>query len=716
MIKKRATKKSIDIEKFLKIAISLFTLLFLIIGGLNFHIDVYVQNAFFNNTIVNTTTTYTTITPSTTTTILDVDEHSESQISDNIQFINDSNVYLASTSVMNLSGWSTTKLISKTYTGNIDIAYGFNSSSAKPTKARLLSPHNVSVEHSYTCSTDYFNYTLSPNHFWCWENITEFVDNVSVGSHLELIYDHDFETGDIPTKTAYWTTLKEEQYKDITGIWTPLEYTYDGKDLWYFAKDLPVVAGVEYEMQFWLDIKIKLGVNEGKYDIAIKPSGESIHEAITNGHFYILDPWWNLSFAHRNLITLTSTKTVHDQPFCLNVSSINRTTEYIALVRNDSGTFNTDTWNYRNTRNGASGAMRLDNDTICWTVNLTANIETHWYLYTEQDGTTDYNTSWYIWHDGFEGGGLEGWINTTTTGFGTTTGLVGDQAITLTESAANHGAYVDMTAVDSGNIYFGFMGKWGVGADDHLWLSDVGSAGHQVLDSVHFVATENVNDFRSYYSGDYRAFAELTVNNIYGMTFRVNTLGGSPVYNISVDGDLNLTTATSPGNDLFIQYVELYYGYGSPIYDEIWVTDGVPIMMYGTYPTAVIGAEEGFNELPICVSSAQSITLGETKWVNFSCNDADVGDSLTFASNLTTVMCSATFDTGNSSSYYNPYSSLVGTHNISLTCTDGKDTSYCSYILTVGNCTGGEAVTTGICPDTGVIGYQDTLYGTIGIR
>ncbi len=93
------------------------------------------------------------------------------------------------------------------------------------------------------------------------------------------------------------------------------------------------------------------------------------------------------------------------------------------------------------------------------------------------------------------------------------------------------------------------------------------------------------------------------------------------------------------------------------------------------------------NSFPVCSSTAQSITLGLTDTVTpGTCTDADYKDTLTWGSNLTAAMCSGTFATNTASSFYDPYSTLVGTHNISLNCTDSTDTGQCPYILTVSNC------------------------------
>lgn len=108
----------------------------------------------------------------------------------------------------------------------------------------------------------------------------------------------DFAIG-VNGSSAQMTSF--EVYTNITDVngtyegWksfnlTQLNYIYDGKDVWYVGKNMNVVAGKEYQARFYLNL---VSGTNGKYDIAIKPSAETIAQSIANNHFYMLDPWWN---------------------------------------------------------------------------------------------------------------------------------------------------------------------------------------------------------------------------------------------------------------------------------------------------------------------------------------------------------------------------------------------------------------------------------------
>ena len=121
---------------------------------------------------------------------------------------------------------------------------------------------------------------------------------------------------------------------------------------------------------------------------------------------------------------------------------------------------------------------------------------------------------------------------------------------------------------------------------------------------------------------------------------------------------------------------------GNTLYCNVSVSDG-------TNTTKDSVSKTISNKPPTCTSSSQSITLGQTKTVVVgTCTDPDYDDgidTLTWSSNLTSLMITATFDTGTSESYYDPYSSLVGTHSVSLQCSDGEATAECDYTLTIMN-------------------------------
>ena len=194
--------------------------------------------------------------------------------------MDDDNVFLNVTPhTITGSQWIDTQFVSKQYSGNVDFIWGFNDTNAAPTDSKLYSPQNVS--YNYTCEHD-FIYTLQPNYFWCYENYT-----IGGVTYNDSYFEHSFDTGDIPTQTAYWKQW--EEWID----WVPggyLEYEYEGFNKWYYAQNQPITAGNDYRIKFYLEV---VQGTSGKYAMALKPSDETIQEAIANEHFYMLDPWWD---------------------------------------------------------------------------------------------------------------------------------------------------------------------------------------------------------------------------------------------------------------------------------------------------------------------------------------------------------------------------------------------------------------------------------------
>ena len=200
-------------------------------------------------------------------------------------FINDSKAYIATTPY-NITGDVDIfiDIISKTYGGDLDLAIGVDKDNFKVSTGYVWKEWNETVEDSYTCD-DYFNYTLSPKYFWCWKYYPE----NGTPEHYELIYNHSFDRGNISAKTAWWNVT--EQHKE----WMPLGDTfkvnreYEGMDTWYIKKDIDVDAGREYNLK--IDITPPKR-KSGKYFVCLKPSAETISEAIAADHFYCLDPWY----------------------------------------------------------------------------------------------------------------------------------------------------------------------------------------------------------------------------------------------------------------------------------------------------------------------------------------------------------------------------------------------------------------------------------------
>ena len=176
------------------------------------------------------------------------------------------------------------RLISKQYSGDINIAFGFNTQEIQPVKAGY-NRHLESVNKSYTCDYE-FNYTTSPKHFMCYREHT-FVN--STPDYTEILFERDFESGDLPAKTAYWTEQKEV-WDDVSGQFEKTTFFLNNTDTWYYKENFNVNANQTYELKINLQPKY-ITTEPAKYWVAFWPSDKTIKEAIEAGQFYALDPW-----------------------------------------------------------------------------------------------------------------------------------------------------------------------------------------------------------------------------------------------------------------------------------------------------------------------------------------------------------------------------------------------------------------------------------------
>ena len=157
-------------------------------------------------------------------------------IDGNKVYVDDSKVYLsAEPHTLPESGFVYFDINPKTYTGDVDLYFGFNSDGLKPTSA-------------------YYN----NNGEW-----------INIASHFNKI-----------------------------------NYDYDVFDRWYYYNNLPVQADKTYTIAVWMEQSNT--ISAGKYGFAIKPSFQTLDQAITAGNFYYLDPWWDSDFTSLSTVTLNA--------------------------------------------------------------------------------------------------------------------------------------------------------------------------------------------------------------------------------------------------------------------------------------------------------------------------------------------------------------------------------------------------------------------------
>jgi len=205
-------------------------------------------------------------------------------IEGNTVFIDTDKAYISATPHTGI-GWITFNVSPKTYTGNIDLVLGFDTEKILPTKAEYFKEEGWYDERiDYTCEHE-FNYTLDPKVFTCY-----MLDEGNDTSLIGWSYSHEFEGGNLETKTAYWYETK--YWKDISGAFDKRSFEFKDLNKWYFKRNVSVVAGNSYIFRVFIQPQ-GMNVLSHKYWFAIKPTDETIEEAIESEHFYALDPWTN---------------------------------------------------------------------------------------------------------------------------------------------------------------------------------------------------------------------------------------------------------------------------------------------------------------------------------------------------------------------------------------------------------------------------------------
>lgn len=106
-----------------------------------------------------------------------------------------------------------------------------------------------------------------------------------------------FDTNDIKPKSAeYWNGAN---WIDISNAFDRIDRDYQEMNAWYVTEEVNVNAGQIYD--FRVNYQLSPPV-ETKYWACVKPSAQTLNEAIAGGNFYCLDPWANVSYIHKNEI------------------------------------------------------------------------------------------------------------------------------------------------------------------------------------------------------------------------------------------------------------------------------------------------------------------------------------------------------------------------------------------------------------------------------
>jgi len=298
-------------------------------------------------------------------------------IEDNKVYIDDDKVYLSAEPHTGL-GWINYTLTPKTYTGEIDIVFLFDTSSIFPRGVQYYKEGGWNNETiSYTCEGD-FEYTTDPKYFKCYKNIT---DGVTYEIEKRLVFEHYFESGNLESKTASWS--ETVYWKDISDIFTKQSFNFQGMNTGYVAKGINVTAEETYKIRVRL-LSYNIPLKRYKYWFALKPSSETIQEAIANEHFYALDPWVDYPSLSEGLVSYytfdspdTDPSFIYDALFRYNFSIQTAVTNDYGGLINQSTYFTTNAGFGRVALAGSKWAMGSTAFSICAWINETTGGESY---------------------------------------------------------------------------------------------------------------------------------------------------------------------------------------------------------------------------------------------------------------------------------------------------------------------------------------------------
>ena len=210
-------------------------------------------------------------------------------IKDNMVYIDNSDAFISATPhTLVGAGWVEFNFTSKIYTGDIDIVLGFDTEALKPKRVQKYDPSFEFVEHTYRCDYDY-NYTMAPNYLWCFRDVEVFDEGNTSHWVEEIVWGGSFISYNLSAKEVYWEEEELVIWKDVIKTFNNIDYDYQSMNKWWYVQDFSVVE--DEQNVFRVEMKsTSLNVDE-KYWFAIKPSGQTIQQAIAGGTFYALDPW-----------------------------------------------------------------------------------------------------------------------------------------------------------------------------------------------------------------------------------------------------------------------------------------------------------------------------------------------------------------------------------------------------------------------------------------
>lgn len=245
--------------------------------------------------------------------------------SDRVYFENDDVWIEASPNILTSSGWVTVNFKTKKYSGDLDICYGFNGiDNVEAIKTDIYTDYAHTL---YKSNEVIKTETFIPSEVISLEKVSSGVANIGDKSlnanfakirykkndlnNVNTVYESYIAYDSTDGKSFTYKNKSNEQipyqsvfkdWKSIKSIKNTSNILYKGSNKWQSQNLDVVVRNKIYTTRVWIEIPFS-GKNtiSGKYSIGLKPSGSDIIKA------WVLDPWYNASWAYRKSIIIAHT-------------------------------------------------------------------------------------------------------------------------------------------------------------------------------------------------------------------------------------------------------------------------------------------------------------------------------------------------------------------------------------------------------------------------
>jgi len=204
---------------------------------------------------------------------------------------------------------------------DLDFLWGFNTTEVKPVKAEFYKPHfvNWTTSHSmffYNVSSisvtdepcDYGNEYNSYKRKITYQVCSGYNNTTECNTTSAVVCFDSYERNGA-NYTVFWHTKHSriENWINVGKYFNHIEYNYGGMNRWYFIKNFEIEPNKTYTVRAYVKVPVTTEGTRGKYFFAVKRSAETLSEAISNGHFMVLDPWWNSSWNKKRPIHIDNT-------------------------------------------------------------------------------------------------------------------------------------------------------------------------------------------------------------------------------------------------------------------------------------------------------------------------------------------------------------------------------------------------------------------------